>query len=233
MAIEISFTSLMVLIGEITVVVILSLLLFALILVALTALSIRNGRVYFPRVLKSGFYMLEGVVRGLTRFFGISDRDLVTFFIRLQNSMNTKTFETVPPARRAIFLPQCLRSSKCPAHLTPEGLKCQNCGQCTTGEAIVQLQEMGYLVFIVPGSSFIQRMVQKYRPEAIIGVGCIVEVKDGLEMCDRLGIPGIGVVTLKDGCVETLVDWDEVCTMARLGLPPAPPPPAEDRPPAV
>jgi hypothetical protein len=91
---------------------------------------------------------------------------------------------------------------------------------------------MGYRVFIVPGSSFIQRMVQKYRPEAIIGVGCIIEVKDGLEMCDRMGIPGIGVVTLKDGCVETLVDWNEVCDVARLGLPPAPLPPKDDRPPA-
>ena len=232
MALEISFTSLMVLIGEITVVVILSLLLFAFILVALTAISIRNGRLYFPRVMKSGFYMLEGVVRGMTRLFGISDRELVSFFIRLQNSMNTTTFEKVPPDRRAIFLPQCLRSSKCPAHLTSEGLKCQNCGQCPTGEAIVRLQEMGYRVFIVPGSSFIQRMVQKYRPDAIIGVGCIVEVKDGLEMCDRLGIPGIGVVTLKDGCVETFVDWDEVCDVARLGLPPAPLPGKDDHPPA-
>jgi hypothetical protein len=234
MVLEISFTSLMVLIGEITVVVILSLLLFALLLVALTAISIRKGRLYFfPRILKSGFYMLEGVVRGLTRLFGISDRELVSFFIRLQNSMNTKTFEKALPEKRAIFLPQCLRSSKCPAHLTPEGLKCQNCGQCPTGGAIARLQEMGYRVFIVPGSSFIQRMVQKYRPEAIIGVGCIIEVKDGLEMCDRMGIPGIGVVTLKDGCVETLVDWNEVCDVARLGLPPAPPPPKDDLPPAV
>ena len=232
MALELSFDSLMVLIGEVTVVLILSLLLFAFILVALSALSIRKGRLYFPRVLKSGFYMLEGVVRGLTRLFGISDRDLVTFLIRLQNSMNITTFEKVPVDRRAIFLPQCLRSAKCPAHLTPEGLKCENCGQCRTGDAILRLQEMGYRVFIVPGSSFIQRMIKKYRPGAIIGVGCIIEVKDGLEMCDREGIAAIGVITQKDGCVETIVDWNEVCDVARLGLPPAPPPGKEDQLPA-
>ncbi|MDD1651955.1 MAG: DUF116 domain-containing protein [Methanomicrobiales archaeon] len=226
MAVELTFSSVMVLIGEITIVVLLSLLFFAFFLVAVTALSIRRGRLYFPRLLKSGFYMLEGVVRGLTRLFGISEKDLITFFIRLQNSMNTTTFEKVPVEKRAIFLPQCLRSSRCPADLTPEGLVCKQCGQCTTGEAIARLREMGYRVFIVPGSSFIQRMVQKYGPEAMIGVGCIIEVKDGLEMCDRQGIPAIGIVTQKDGCVETLVDWDEVCGVASLGLPEATPKPA-------
>ena len=231
MAVEITFYSAMILIGEITVIVLLSLLFFAFFLVAVTAISIRKGRLYFPRIMKSGFYMLEGVVRGLTRLFGISEKDLVTFFIRLQNSMNTTTFEKVPVDRRAIFLPQCLRSARCPADLTPEGLVCKQCGQCQTGGAIARLQEMGYRVFIVPGSSFIQRMVQKYKPEAMIGVGCIIEVKDGLEMCDRQGIPAIGIVTLKDGCVETLVDWDEVCDVARRGIAETTPKPTREPPP--
>jgi hypothetical protein len=64
----------------------------------------------------------------------------------------------------------------------------------------------------------------------MIGVGCIIEVKDGLEMCDRQGIPAIGIVTQKDGCVETLVDWDEVCSVARRGLPETAPKPAQEPP---
>ena len=88
---------------------------------------------------------------------------------------------------------------------------------------------MGYRVFIGPGSSFIKRMVKKYRPGGIIGVGCILEVKEGLDLCDRLGIPGMGVVTLKDGCVETCVNWSEVFDVAALGL--AQPPGAGDHPP--
>jgi hypothetical protein len=83
---------------------------------------------------------------------------------------------------------------------------------------------MGYRVFIVPGSSFIKRMVKKYRPGGIIGVGCTLEVKEGLDLCDRLGIPGMGVVTLKDGCVETCVNWNEVLEVASLGTPLASPP---------
>ena len=80
---------------------------------------------------------------------------------------------------------------------------------------------MGYRVFSVPGSSFIKRMVKKYRPKAIIGVGCLAEVKEGLEMSDKLGLVSMGVVTLKDGCVETLVNWEDVLEIALLGVDPS------------
>jgi hypothetical protein len=78
---------------------------------------------------------------------------------------------------------------------------------------------MGYRVFIAPGSTLIKRMMKKYRPEAIIGVGCLMEIKEGLDLCDRAGVVGMGVVTLKDGCVETLVDWNELRDVALIGLP--------------
>jgi hypothetical protein len=80
---------------------------------------------------------------------------------------------------------------------------------------------MGYRVFSVPGSSFIKRMVKKYHPKAIIGVGCLGEVKEGLEMSDKLGLVSMGVVTLKEGCVETLVEWDDMFEIIKLGVDPA------------
>ena len=51
-------------------------------------------------------------------------------------------------------------------------------------------------------------MVKKYHPKAIIGVGCLSEVKEGIDMADKMGLVVMGVVTLKEGCVETLVNWD-------------------------
>jgi len=83
------------------------------------------------------------------------------------------------------------------------------------------LENLGYRVFLVPGSSFIKRMVKKYRPRALIGVGCLLEVKEGLEMADKMHLIGLGVVTLKDGCVETLVDWSALLEVATLGLDPS------------
>lgn len=211
----------MILIGEIAVLLVIFLVGMALFLLTVALLSVRNGQLYFPRIMKSWFFLLEGLVKGICRFFGLDDRDLISFSIRLQNSMNKKAFEAVPVEKRAVFLPQCLRSARCPASLTPEGIVCKGCGLCTTTEALGELRRMGYRVFIVPGSSFIRRMVKKYHPGGIIGVGCTLEVKEGLTLCDQLGIPGMGVVTLKDGCVETLVNWNEVLEVAALGLPPS------------
>lgn len=212
------WNNMMILLGEATVLVAVFLVAMAIILLAIALVSVRNGHLYLPRIMKPWFFLLEGLVKAICRFFGLDDRDLISFSIKLQNSMNKKSFEGVPVEKRAIFLPQCLRSARCPANLTPEGIWCQGCGLCTTGEAIQELLRMGYRVFIVPGSSFIKRMVKKYRPEGIIGVGCTLEVKEGLDLCDQLSIPGMGVVTLKDGCVETCVNWNEVLEVASLGI---------------
>ncbi len=212
------WNNMMILLGEATVLVAVFLVAMAIILLVIALVSVRNGHLYLPRIMKPWFFLLEGLVKAICRFFGLDDRDLISFSIKLQNSMNKKSFEGVPVEKRGIFLPQCLRSARCPANLTPEGIWCQGCGLCTTGEAIRELLRMGYRVFIVPGSSFIKRMVKKYRPEGIIGVGCTLEVKEGLDLCDQLGIPGMGVVTLKDGCVETCVNWNEVLEVASLGI---------------
>jgi len=211
------WAQLMMIIGEITVIVIGGLLLTAAALAVIAFYSISNGKFYFPRIVKPGLVMLEGLVRAICKLLGVDDQELLTFFIKLHNGMNLKAFTAVPVSKRAIFLPQCLRSSECPAHLTPEGIKCRNCGRCSIGPMCKQFESEGYRVFIMPGSTFIKRMVKQYRPEGIIGVGCLMEVKEGLEMCDRMGITAMGIVTLKDGCVETIVNWTDVTDVTSLG----------------
>ncbi len=215
------WTSILVLIGEITLVIILGVLATAFVLVVISLYSIRKKRLYFPKLIKTGLVLLEGVMKAMFRFFGLEDKELYTFVIKLFNTMNAADFARIPVSERAVFIPQCLRSSKCPAHLTPEGLKCRNCGQCDVGPARVLLERMGYRVFIVPGSSFIKRMVKKYRPRAIIGIGCLAEVKEGIDMADRMGLVVMGIVTLKEGCVETIANWPEIYEVAILGIDPA------------
>jgi hypothetical protein len=53
-------------------------------------------------------------------------------------------------------------------------------------------------------------MIKKYHPEAIIGVGCMCEVRDGLDMMHRYKIPAIGVMLDRSGCVNTQLDWDRL-----------------------
>lgn len=216
-----SWDNLMYIIGEITVIIILGALFSSFILVVISIYSIRKKRLYFPKLIKSGLVFLEGLMKAMFRLLGLEDREMLSFFIKLQNAMNSAEFGRVPVTERAIFMPQCLRSSQCPAHLTPEGLKCKNCGQCSIGEARILLERLGYRIFIVPGSSFIKRMVKKYRPKAILGVGCLAEVKEGIDMADKMGLVVMGVVTLKEGCVETVVNWADIYEVATLGIDPA------------
>ena len=216
----ITWNDLMILIGEAAVIIVFGALLTAFILVIISLYSIRKGRLYFPTLVRSGLVFLEGLMKAFFRLLGLEEREMLSFFIKLHNAMNTAEFERIPVSERAVFMPQCLRSSKCPAHLTPEGLKCRNCGQCTVGEARTLLEKMGYRIFIVPGSSFIKRMVKKYRPKAIIGVGCLSEVKEGIDMADKMGLVAMGVVTMKEGCVETLVNWADIYEVAVLGIDP-------------
>ncbi len=211
----------MLFIGQVTVIIILSALLISFILVVISLYSIRKKKLYFPELIKAGLVLLEGVMKAMFRLLGLEDREMLSFFIKLHNTMNAAAFAAIPVTERAIFMPQCLRSSQCPANLSPEGLKCKNCGQCTVGEARVLLERLGYRIFIVPGSSFIKRMVKKYHPKAILGVGCLAEVKEGIDMADKMGLVVMGVVTLKEGCVETIVNWQDVYEVATLGIDPA------------
>ena len=218
---ELDLFTLMFIIGEATVIILSSAVVVAFVLVVISLYSIRTGRLYFPQTLKAGLALLEGLMKAMFRLLGLEDREMLAFFIKLHNAMNKAAFERIPVAERAVFMPQCLRSSQCPAHLTPEGLKCSGCGRCTVGEARVMLEKLGYRIFIVPGSSFIKRMVKKYHPRAIVGVGCLTEVKEGIDMADKIGLVAMGVVTVKEGCVETLVDWADVYEVATLGIDPA------------
>ncbi|MDO9325764.1 MAG: DUF116 domain-containing protein [Methanoregula sp.] len=215
------YNQLMFLIGELTVLIIIGALVTAFILALISIYSIKKGHLYFPQLIKAGLVFFEGLMKAFFRLLGLEDREMLTFLIQIHNTMNTTEFSRIPVTARAIFMPQCLRSSRCPAHLTPEGLKCCACGQCSIGGARIILEGMGYRVFIVPGSSFIKRMVKKYRPKAIIGVGCLSEVKEGIDMADKMGLLVMGVVTLKEGCVETIVNWSDVYEVAILGVDPA------------
>jgi len=205
-------------IGEIAIILYLGMFLLSLIVVFIAFYSIEKKHFYFPRLTKSGLVLTEGMVKAICKLFSLDDQELIAFSIRLQNHMNSRDFGKIPVTQRAIFLPQCLRNCECPANLTPEGLVCKRCGKCEVGTHIGMFEDLGYMVWICPGSTLIKRMVKKYKPKAIIGVGCHMEVKEGLEMADKLGLIAMGVITLKDGCVETLVNWNSVMEIASIGL---------------
>lgn len=214
-----TLTDIMAAVGYVIFIVISAIAILTLIMLAVTLISMRRGRFYLPWLLRPGLIILEGFVRTLWEIGKIDNREVTSFSIRLHNQLNREAFSKVPMKDRAIFLPQCLRSSECPSHLTTEGLICKRCMRCDIGRSIDELEALGCRVFIVPGSTFLNRMIKKYRPQAIVGVGCLMEVKEGLEMMERKELLAMGVVTSKDGCVETVLDWSTLMETVTLAPP--------------
>lgn len=212
------FNAIILILGEVALVLLILWVLFIIVIGVLILLSIRRKKMYFPRILRPALSLMHGAVRFICLVLGIDAVELTTFMITIDNQMNLDAFEKTPVEDRAVFLPQCLRSSDCPARLTPDGIICKRCGLCHLGETIPALENAGYKVFICPGSTLIKRMVKKYHPKAMIGVGCLTEVKEGLELGRRISMTTLGVVTLTDGCVETDMDYEKLLETASLGL---------------
>jgi len=212
------WNNLALIVGELFLLFIALWLIFSILMGILIVLSIRRKRMYFPQLLRPFFTMMEGTVRTVCLILGVDGSQLMEFLIRIDNQMNLANFAKLPVNERVVFFPQCLRAIDCPARLTPDGLKCVSCGRCTLGRVVPALNEAGYKTFIIPGSTFIKRMVKKYRPKGMIGVGCMMEVKEGLEMGRKISMTTLGVVTQKDGCVETTMDFEELMEVASIGL---------------
>lgn len=205
-----AFYFLSTLIGAILLISLLISAIVIIIAVLLLVYSIRSGKLLFPNLLVLLIMSFEGPIKATLRLFGIDDAFVDRLSIDVQNRAMWATYSRVPYDKRAVFVPQCLRSVDCPARLSPEGIKCKDCGKCEITKAKKVAENLGYMFFVVPGSSFIVRMMKKYRPGAIIGIGCLCEVKEGLDMMHKFKIPSVGVVLDRSGCVSTVLNWDKL-----------------------
>lgn len=196
------------LVGEVVVFMAVIVLILSVFVTLLILYSFKTGNFFAARYMLLGIILLENVIKALFWLARADDSMVDDVGVRLRNYINEKEFLKTPYEKRFIFMPQCVRSTECPAKLTPDGIKCVNCGRCSIGEAKKYADGMGYRFFIVPGSSFIKRIIKKYRPGAIVGVGCHMEIKEGLDLCHSHGIPAKGVPLSKAGCVATTLDWE-------------------------
>lgn len=204
-----ALSSLATLLGALLLIFLLLSAIIVAIVIVLLAYSFKTGNVLFPNQLIIGIMFFEGPIKAVMRLFGVDDAVIDRTSIDLQNRAMWAMFSKIPFDKRAIFMPQCLRSVECQARLSPEGIKCKGCGQCEIMNAKKAAEKLGYMFFVVPGSSFIVRMIKKYHPAAIIGVGCLCEIKEGLNLMHKHKIPAIGVVLDRSGCVNTILDWDK------------------------
>jgi hypothetical protein len=131
--------------------------------------------------------------------------------IALMNSLYKAAYGKTSMSKRILFMPQCLRDLKCPAKISPrEGVICKECGRCGIAEIKRMCEEQGVSVCIAPGSEFVKRATRDKKPLAAIGIACQHDLYETMRYVTSKGVPMIGIVLSKSGCVMTEVDWEEV-----------------------
>ena len=147
--------------------------------------------------------------------FSVGERDAALIIIHAKNEKNKKAVAAAK--KRLIFLPHCLRDAerlkagKCAATFDENGFHCRQCEpQCQVGQLERLLKSP---VYAVPGSTMLYRIIKREKPDAVIGVGCVHEIEDGIAACERLGLPVLGIPLANEGCFNTLLDFGEAREM--------------------
>ncbi len=150
-----------------------------------------------------------GKLEQLAAKVGVDEKELFQLYVKTKNKASRSRFASTPYKRRILLLPQCLRSRDCPAELQEYGYECQHCGKCRIEEVIQEAKRLGYQdVFILPGGSMAKNILTKEKPNACLGVACLKELMLGSFICEKFGVAGQGIALLRDGCVNTDVDWN-------------------------
>ena len=152
-----------------------------------------------------------GKLEQLAAKMGVDEKELFRLYVRTKNKASLSKFANTPYHKRILLLPQCLRSVECPAELTEYGYECQECGKCRVEDVIQEAKRLGYKdVFILPGGSIAKKILTREKPNACLGVACLKELMLGSFICEKFGVAGQGVALLRDGCVNTDVDWKKL-----------------------
>lgn len=142
------------------------------------------------------------------KIIGVKPDNLDRLYVEVKNSANIEAFRKIPAKDKAVFLPQCLRNAKkCRAPLEERGYRCLNCGSCKIAEIKKALKKKGCKIYIAPGGTMVYKIVRETKPKAALGVACLKELTMAME---NLPIPTMGVVLLRDGCINTDVEVKRV-----------------------
>ncbi|SFL30066.1 hypothetical protein SAMN02910297_00513 [Methanobrevibacter olleyae] len=196
------------LIGEVVILLICLLVVILIIGLILGIVLVRRNKLLFPSLIIFIVNVFYSPLKSLVNLLGLDDALVDNIGIEVRNKVNKHRFEMIPPEEKIIVLPHCLRSAHCEASLKETGIKCTYCGKCAIGIIKKKAEPMGYRVFIVPGSSFVKKIVQQNRFKAVVGVACHVDLNQTMMVLEDFAPQGVLLST--SGCFETKVDISKV-----------------------
>ena len=180
--------------------------LFSLLVIALILgkILIKKDVLIFPKLIVFSLDVFYSPLKQIARSLGF-DEDMVDHIgVEVRNKLNEKNFREIKNTKKILVLPHCLRHQKCEATLDETGLNCNYCGKCSVGIIKPKAENIGYKVFIIPGSTFIKKIIQDNDFEAVLGVACYEDLN--LAMMKLSGFNPQGVLLSRTGCFKTKVD---------------------------
>ncbi|WP_407413655.1 DUF116 domain-containing protein [Methanobrevibacter sp.] len=191
------------------------LVLIAIIVVILFIIALVFGRMFikkdiviFPKAILFIIDTLYSPFKSIAKLLKLDDHLIDNMSIEIRNDLNKKKFKDIPANKTLIFLPHCLRHRDCPATLQKEGINCTCCGLCSIGVIKKKAQPKGYKIYIVPGSSFVKKIVMENKFKGVIGVACHEDLNQVMMLLSDFSPQG--VLLTKTGCYETKVNISEV-----------------------
>ncbi|WJI09123.1 DUF116 domain-containing protein [Methanobacterium sp. CWC-01] len=165
---------------------------------------LKEDRLIFPRLLLFTIDVFYGLFKKFADKVGVDDKIVDQIGVEVRNKVNEKIFNRIKPQDKILVLPHCLRNAECEATLESSGLVCKNCNRCVIGVLKNKGEEMGYQVFIIPGSTFLKNIMEKNRFKAVLGVACYQDLNLAMNKLSKFHCQGVPL--LRDGCVNTKVD---------------------------
>ncbi len=176
-------------------------------------LLIKQDRLIFPKVLLLTIDLFYGPFKKFSGIIGLDEIIVDHIGVEVRNKVNENEFKSIDPQDNLLILPHCLRNPHCKAKLEESGLVCVKCNKCVIGTLKKNAEDMGYKVFVIPGSTFLKKIVEQNNFKAVLGVACYQDLN--LSMMKLAKFSPQGVVLSRDGCFKTKVDTKAV--LEKLG----------------
>ena len=194
--------------GQLVVFIAILIVILFIVVLILGYLIARKNQIKFPRFILYIVDLLYSPFKTISRILKLDEHLIDNIAIKVRDEINKEKFRQVPAEKTLIFLPHCLRHKDCPATLQKEGLNCTKCGLCSIGVIKKKADSLGYKLYIVPGSSFVKKIVKENNFQAVIGVACHEDLNQVMmllsDFCPQ------GVLLEKTGCFETKVNVKKV-----------------------
>ena len=194
--------------GQLVVSVAIIIIILFIIVLILGLLIARKNQIKFPRFVLFVVDLLYSPFKTIARLLKLDEHLIDDIAIKVRDEINREKFKEIPAEKTLIFLPHCLRHRDCPATLQKEGLNCTECGLCSIGVIKKKAKPLGYKLYIVPGSSFVKKIVMENKFKAVLGVACHEDLNQMMMMLSDFCPQG--VLLEKTGCFETKVNVKKV-----------------------